>query len=166
MFVKQSDLFWGLNKSFVKNIMDITKKEDFETGTFLFHEGDPTNQFYILIRGRVKLRIGEPAKTVYTVNHAGESFGWSSLIGRDIYSASAECTAPTKLLKIEKIKLQEIINEDHENGLHFYKHLSVMLGNRLILSYQMNAEASHIHAASSYSTGQLYTSQEVQQNFI
>ena len=60
----------------------------FQKGDILFLEGDPATYFYILIKGRVKLTIGENGPVVHTVDHAGEAFGWSSLIDRDVYSVT------------------------------------------------------------------------------
>jgi CRP-like cAMP-binding protein len=72
---------------------------------------------------------------VHTVSRPGEAFGWSSLVGRDIYSASAECVQPTKLLKIDREDFQEILEKDPINGLSFFRRLAGALGERLIISY-------------------------------
>ena len=70
-----------------------------EKGDILFHENDEARHFYILLNGHVKLSVGgEGGQVVYDVGQNGEAFGWSSLIGREVYSASAECVQPTKLL--------------------------------------------------------------------
>jgi CRP-like cAMP-binding protein len=82
MYIQQSDLFWGMNRDFVKEVMNIAVKESYQKGDFLFREGDPAVNFYILIKGRVKLTIGETGQMVYTVDRSGEAFGWSSLLDR------------------------------------------------------------------------------------
>ena len=71
MYIQQADLFWGMNKGFVKEIMDIAEKETCQKGDFLFREGDPAIYFYILIKGQVKLIVGETGPMVHTVDHAG-----------------------------------------------------------------------------------------------
>ena len=73
---------------------------------------------------------------VYDVRRNGEAFGWSSLIGRDIYSTSAECIEPTKLLKTDSKKLRRILEKDPANGVVFFRQLAATLGNRLIESYK------------------------------
>ena len=121
MYFEQADLFRELSKDFVKEFMDIMTKESHRKGYFLFREGNKARYFYILLKGCVKLSIGETGHTVYTADHPGEAFGWSSLVGRDVYSASAECKEPTKLLKIDRQKLQKILEKDPANGLIFFK---------------------------------------------
>ena len=162
MYLKQADIFWGINKDIVKKIMDITIQESFKKGDFLFSEGDHALHFFILLKGRVKLILGEAGPVVYIISHAGEAFGWSSLIDRDSYSASAMCIEPTKLLKIEKNQLQNIFDKDPANGLIFFKHLAGTIGNRLLESYKMVSAATQTKASPSFGTGQTIESATIE----
>ena len=137
MYIKQSELFTGTSMDFVKKFMDISEMCSHTKGEFLFHKNDPAKFFFILLNGFVKLSIGDPEQVVYNSKRNGEAFGWSSLIGRDVYSASAECLEPTKLLKTDSDKLSRILEEDAENGIIFYKHLAATLGKRLLETYKM-----------------------------
>ena len=161
MYIRQADLFWGMDKNFVKAVMDMAEKETFQKGHFLFHEGDPAAYFYILIKGRVKLIIGEDGPVVYTVDHAGEAFGWSSLIDREVYSASAECTESTTLQRIDGKTFHEILKKDTTNGLIFYKRLAGLIGNRLLWSYKMITASSKAETAPSFGTEQVQESEAV-----
>jgi CRP-like cAMP-binding protein len=136
MIIEQSDLFQGMNREFVKSIMDITTKDSFEAGDLIFREGDKATHFYFLLKGRVKLTTGETARMVHTVDCGGEVFGWSSIVGRDVYSASAECVAPTKLLKCDQKELQNVLEKDLPHGFVFLKRLASVVGERLINSYK------------------------------
>ena len=142
MYFKQRDLFGSLNKDFVKEIMNIAEKDSHKTGEMLFHEGDPASWFYILIKGRIKLSLGKTGQVVYLVGTAGEMFGWSSLVGRSTYSASAECMTATKLLRFDKKNLESIIQKDAENRVAFFRSLAAILGARLIRSYSQNFSAA------------------------
>jgi CRP-like cAMP-binding protein len=122
---------------FVKKIMDISRMISHAKGDILFHENDEARCFYILLNGRVKLSVGERGQVVYDVGQNGEAFGWSSLIGRDVYSASATCVESTKLLVTDRKNLFKVLEEDPANGMIFLKHLAATLGNRLIETYKM-----------------------------
>ena len=137
MYIKQSDLLLGTSMDFVKKIMDISRMISHEKGDVLFHENDAAHYFYILLNGRVKLSAGVGGQVVYDVGQNGEAFGWSSLIGRDVYSASAECVEPTKLLVADRKKLGKILEDDPANGLILLKQLAATLGNRLMETYKM-----------------------------
>ena len=159
MYIQQADLFWGMSRDFVKEIMNIAEKESYQKGDFLFHEGDPAAHFYILIKGRVKLTITEAGQMVHTVDHAGEAFGWSSLIDRDVYSASAECTENTILQKFDRRTLQKILEEDLSNGLIFFKRLAGIIGNRLLWSYKMITAPSRAEISTTIGSEQIQESE-------
>jgi len=134
--------------------MKISKKESWEKGYFLFHEGNPANRFYILLKGRVRLSIGKAGQVVYIVSRAGEAFGWSSLIGYNSYSASAECMELVKLIAFDKEKFQKVLKEDPANGLLFFQGLATTIGNRLLQTYKMISETTEYERMLSLGTGQ------------
>ena len=155
MYFKQKDIFRAMNKSFVKKIMNVSTTESYEQGDLLFKQGDLANQFYILLKGRIKLTLGEIGRSVYIVSHAGEAFGWSSLIDRETYTASAECMTLVKLLRFDQEKVLKTLEEDPANGLVFFKRLADILGNRLLHSYEMLSTAAQTVESSSFGTGQV-----------
>jgi hypothetical protein len=61
----------------------------------------------------------------------------------------------TNLLKLNGQKLQKILEKDSDNGLIFFKRLSMVLGNRLLESYKMISSATQTEASISYGTGQV-----------
>ena len=155
MYFKQRDLFGSLGSDFVSEIMNCAETESHQIGEMLFHEGDPATWLFILLKGSIKLRLGQTGRAVYLVSHPGEVFGWSSLVGRSSYSASAECMTPTKLLRFDKNRLQEIIGKDAANRAALYQSLAAILGQRLIRSYELNISAAGDDAYASAGTGQV-----------
>jgi CRP-like cAMP-binding protein len=162
MYLKQKDIFWGMKKDFVKKIMDMAVTASHQGGEWLFREGDPANNFYILLKGRVKLILGDTGHIVYIVNNAGEAFGWSSLIGRESFSASAQCMVPSKLLNWDKSKLQKILKKDPDNSLLFYKRFAELLGNRLLQSYTIISSVLPAEVSPAYGTGQVMASPDIE----
>ena len=155
MYFKQKDIFGSLSNDFVKEIMKIAETGSFQAGHRLFQEGDSADWLYILLKGHVKLSFGQTGQVVYVVSNAGEAFGWSSLVGRPGYSASAECVTATKLLKFDKEKIQNIVEKDTANGLTLFKNLAATLGNRLLQGYATSFSATTTGEFSSLGTGQV-----------
>ena len=155
MYFKQRDLFGSLDKEFVGDIMNTAETESPPVGEMLFQEGDPATWLFILLKGSIKLRLGHTGRAVYLVSHPGEVFGWSSLVGRASYSASAECMTPTKLLRFDKNRLQEIIQKDAASSVALFQNLAAILGERLIRSYEFNISATGGDAYASVGTGQV-----------
>jgi len=158
MYMKQSDLLKGLSKDFVKQVMEVAEKETHKEGYLLFKEGDRAKQIYVLLKGRVSLTMGETGHIVYTVDHPGEVFGWSSLVGRKGFSTTAECKEPTKLLKIGVQKLEKLFEKDRANEVIFLRQLAALLGARLIQSYNAISNKAQADLSLSYGTGQVQES--------
>jgi CRP-like cAMP-binding protein len=135
MYIKMSDFFMGMGKNFTMEVLDISERISQKEGDLLFHEGDPAKHFYVLLKGRVKLSLGDTGPVVYMVRHPGEIIGWSGLIGRDVYSASGECMETTNLLKFDRDNFLEILNKYPQNEALLFKRLAQMLGNRLLELY-------------------------------
>ena len=140
MIIKQADLFHGLSHNFIKDLMAIAARASFTEGDIVFRSGEPAEHFYILIQGCVQIRLGQGGLEVYTGSTLGEIFGWSSLIGRKDFSASAVCLEPTSLLKIDRRQFQAILEKDPFSSLMFFQQLAKVLGNRLIQLYGRKEE--------------------------
>ena len=117
------------------DFVNISVKEAYEEGHSLFRKGDPAIYAYLLLIGRVDLKIGEIGQVVHIVSRPGETFGWSSLVGRDVYSTTAECMTPTKLRTLHREDFQKLLEKDPINGLIFFRRLAGMLGERLLEGY-------------------------------
>ena len=135
MYVKQGDLFWEMDNDLVKEIMGISTKLTPVENEVLFHRGDPAANFYILIKGRVMLSLGDAGPSVYIARHPGEIIGWSSLIGRNSYSAAAKTLESSILTRIDSAKFLQIIKKDPGSEANIFKRLAEMLGSRLLGIY-------------------------------
>jgi CRP-like cAMP-binding protein len=135
MYLKQSDLFTGLGHNFLKQTMAIAEKVSFEKGATVLKEGEPADYFFILIKGQVSLLLGDTGKIVYQTSSLGEMFGCSSLIGRGTYFLTARCDEPSVTIRIDRSKMEKILNDDTDNGHLFFKQLSKAIGNRMMTLY-------------------------------
>lgn len=77
MFINEIDLFDGMSQRFIDEIAKIMVEESYGESFFLFKEGDPADNFYVLEEGSIRLAIGEEGHITYTLNTPGDSFGWS-----------------------------------------------------------------------------------------
>jgi len=152
MYIKQKELFAGLGKGFIKEIIDLTEKKKYLAGDVVFREGNHAGRFHVLLRGRVRLTVGEGSQVAFTVNHAGETFGWSSLLGRSTYAATAVCIEPTSLLRIDRVKFNTVLESDPANGLILLRRLAHMLGHRLHEAYKVIGRRTESFEA--YGSGQ------------
>ena len=92
----------------MKALTEMSVKEEHELGDILFKRGDPANHAFLLLIGRVHLKLGETGQVIHIVSRPGETFGWSSLVDRDVYSATAECVEQTALRRLHRADLQKL----------------------------------------------------------
>jgi len=150
MIIEESDLFKGLNPEIINEIAETMIEEFYRKGSSIFKESYLAEHFYILEEGKIRLSVGEHGRITHLVSHPGETFGWSSLVGHDTYTASAECLAPSKVIRIEKERLNSIFENDPESGLLFFKRLAGLIGERLIRTYSTVLSQSKGETTPSY----------------
>jgi len=135
MHLKMGDFIMGMGKTFATEAMEISEKLSLNEGNVIFSVGNTAGHFYVLLKGQVQLRLGNNGPVVYQARHPGEIIGWSCLIGRKTYSASAECMEPTDLLRFDRENFLKILTKNPANEALLYKRLAEMLGNRLLELY-------------------------------
>jgi CRP-like cAMP-binding protein len=133
MHFSQKDLFWGMDIEFVKTVTDIAVHISCKQGDKLFDIGDPADQFYVLLKGSVTMERGKDK--LYTAKHAGEIFGWSALIQRKDFAASATCSTPSEILKIARDPFLNALGKTPQNKATLFEHLAKKLGNQLLEVY-------------------------------
>jgi CRP-like cAMP-binding protein len=136
MYGESAYLFQGISEETRKKILGIAREVFFGPGDFLFREDEAAPNFFILNEGRIRLSVGPKQLLTYVASSVGDIIGWSSLVGNDTYTASAECLASTKVLRIEKHQLDQVLGEDPVSGMNFFKHLAGLVGRRLVKSYR------------------------------
>ncbi len=137
MSIKENKLFKGAGQDFIHQINAIAVRESHPQGVSLFKTGDPADHFYILEEGRICICADQRGHEVSFVYTPGEFFAWSALLDRPSYSASAECVVPSRIIKIEKKKLNELLKRDPANGLIVYRNFAEIIGGRFLDSYKV-----------------------------
>ena len=155
MFMKQSDLFWELGHDFVREVMARSEKKQLAKGEILFFEGDAATYFYTLIKGRIRLLTGSSGPAEFILNHTGEAFGWSALVGRECYSATAESLSPVSVVRVPRKDFEEICLAYPMDGLMFMRRLAGLIGQRLIRSYDLMGASVGVDGCMVYGTGQV-----------
>lgn len=141
MIIREIELFEGMDEAGIETeLSKIMESFSVEEGQAIIHEGDPADYFYILQSGELEVSLAGKGRGTHTANRPGEAVGWSSLAGRETYSADVVSRKPSKLVRIHKEKFDVVMRTHPLFGLLFYKRLSRSIGERLIQSYQLLEE--------------------------
>jgi CRP-like cAMP-binding protein len=131
--VRDHPFFAGLDEGFCNLVCGCARNVQFEAGHYIFHEGEPADQFYLLRHGRVALQIASPgrgAMTFQTVG-AGEVVGVSWLIPPYRWAYDARALELTRAIAIEAACLRQKCEADHDLGYELMKRFMPVLVQRL-----------------------------------
>ena len=81
-YLPEHPFFSGLDASALALVAGCATNVTFAAGEFLFREGQPANQFFVVRRGRVAVEVHGPATGTMVIDtaDAGDVVGWSWLV--------------------------------------------------------------------------------------
>ena len=136
MIVTEIDLCKGIDAEVMKEIANICTEKSYAKDAVLFKEGEEAERLYILEEGSLNLVIENGGSLTYTLTEPGLVFGWSSMVESGRYTASAVCATDSKVVRIEREKLDKIFNLHPEVGLIVLKRLAGIISERLSNAYR------------------------------
>lgn len=104
----------------------------FDPEHVIFHQGDLTGFFYLIVSGSVELESVDNAgqKHVQTL-HAGDAFGWSSMLDGERKHSLARASSNVVALAFDGRELRTACDQDPEFGYAFMKRLLSIVASRL-----------------------------------
>jgi CRP/FNR family transcriptional regulator len=129
-------LFAGLPPADLGNIAQVTTVRPLEKGEYLFHEGQPSQGFYIVQRGAVNVhRLTAAGKEqIIRIFRAGESFAEAALATPTGYPAEARALEPSQVLLVQKAGILDLLQRQPELALRM---LGSMSGHLHVLIEQL-----------------------------
>ena len=126
-------IFRGLKDSQVRALSPFLDEITMREGDVIFNQGDPACCLYILLEGEVTVRYKPydgPPLTVARIQ-AGEVFGWSSALGREVYTSNAEAVRDGRAYRICADSLKHLCDRDPESGQVLLERLADSIAERL-----------------------------------
>lgn len=123
----------GVTARHLEELARLIRIEEYQEGEVLFNEGQQVESVYLLIQGEVALEIsasGIRPQHVLSVG-AGESLGWSALLGRRRRTATAKATEPTTVIRIEGEQLTALCQQNPRLGYEIMRQTAAALADRL-----------------------------------
>lgn len=131
--IREHPFFAGLQEEFRKLVCGCAKNVRFEAGQYLFHEGSPADQFYLLRHGRVALQTmapGRGAVSFLTIG-VGEIVGVAWLIPPYRWTYDAKALELTRAIAMDAACLRGKCEADHDLGYDMMKRFMPVLIQRL-----------------------------------
>lgn len=114
-------------------IVGCARNHRFNAGQYLFHEGDPADEFFLIRHGRVALEITAPGQSpiVFSTVDEGEIVGASWLVAPYRVMFDARAMELTRAIGIDAACLRGKCDEDHSLGYEMMKAFLPILVQRL-----------------------------------
>jgi CRP-like cAMP-binding protein len=105
----------------------------FRPGELVFHEGDHSSFFYLLVSGNIALEVISPGRPVRVATlYAGEVLGWSSVTGgTDGKQFQARSLEEVHALAFDGERLRHACEEDYAFGFWFMRAILKVMSGRL-----------------------------------
>lgn len=136
MFIKEVELFQGLGSDFMGQVSEAARERELPAGQIIFERGLSADNFYVLVEGGVDLFIEQEGSIHFSLSTPGAVFGWSALVEPHAYTTSARCYTASKVLEIDRTRLEHILEKYPREAFLVMKRLAGVVGQRLVKSYQ------------------------------
>lgn len=122
-------LFSGLPVPDLHSLAGITVTKSIDKGDYLFHEGEPSEGFYIVQHGAINVhRVNAAGKEqVIHVFRAGESFAEASVASAGGYPADARALESSQVLQVGRTGFLGLVGRQPELALRMLGSMSIHL---------------------------------------
>jgi CRP-like cAMP-binding protein len=135
MLLTESEFFQGIDAEVMDKITSISQEELHPKDNILFKKDGDAKYLFILKEGSVNLVIQNGGTLATPLTESGEVFGWSCMVEDGVYTASAICAEDSRIIKIDRDKLNEIFDQHPHMGLIIIKRLGAVFSRRLSSVY-------------------------------
>lgn len=116
----------------------------FESGKYLFHEGEEAERFFVIRTGKINVEIYTPDRGPITIQtlEPGDVLGWSWLVPPYQWRFDAKATELVLAISLDGVCLRTKCEEDHHLGYQLLKRFTDIMDQRL--------EATRVHLVDVY----------------
>ena len=131
--VGEHPVFAGLSPEYSELLAGCARNHRFAVEQYLFREGEPANEFFLIRHGRVALEIHAPGRTpiVFATLGEGEIVGASWLIPPYKCMFDARAMEVSRAIGIDAACLRGKIENDHNFGYEIMKRFLPIFVKRL-----------------------------------
>jgi CRP/FNR family transcriptional regulator len=129
--LKKSVIFSALNDSEIKEVKNLFEKSSFKKDEYIFMEDDPSDWFYLVADGRVKVvkHTHSGKDVILEIMSPGDVFGGVAVLDKKPFPASAQAMEPVIVIRISRKNLFHIMEEHPALKLSIVKDFSDRLRN-------------------------------------
>lgn len=127
------DLFDTLSDEQLLELATITAKKTYKTNSFIYQQGHPAREIFIVAGGLVSLRgtrDGDGLEWAVDLRESGELLGAVSLREGRVYTLAAVCLEDSDILFLDAEKLLNLCERNFELGYRLMKKVAELYFDR------------------------------------
>jgi signal transduction histidine kinase len=135
--LRRSEIFGDLADVDLIAVAEFCREEAYPEGSTVLAEGAPAEDLFVIERGKLalekKIQIGRhstPRNATIGYVEPGEVAGFSALVAPHIYSTSAMCIEPTRVVRIDGAALRAYLHDHPAVGYTVLNTLSGLVSDR------------------------------------
>lgn len=136
------EFFEKLGKGEISKIADLCRMRTYESGAYVFRQGDDGEHLYVIAQGHITLErvvdlgVRKGSVVIETLGKGRVLGCWSTLLGRPhILLSSATCRKPTTVVSIKGADLRAMMADNTELGFNIMERLCFLLRDRIQAAY-------------------------------
>ena len=134
--LRRFELFASLDEATLKALAMAGEKRSVDTGYWFFREGDHAKHVFIMLEGRVEIRVSLSPRDIHQIGvtslREGDLFGWSALVDPYRYQLGAIAMTPCELVQFDGVRLCELFAHHPSVGYIMMSRITQIIGDRLI----------------------------------
>jgi signal transduction histidine kinase len=135
--LRRSEIFGDLDDADLLAIAEFCTEERRDENEVVLAEGAPADAVFVVERGKLalekKIQIGRhstPRNATIGYVEPGKMAGFSGLVSPFIYSTSAVCLEPTRVIRVDGPALREYLEAHPAAGMKVFTAVAALIGDR------------------------------------
>jgi signal transduction histidine kinase len=135
--LRRSEIFGGLDEADLMAIAEFCVEERYHEGELVLAEGASAEALFVVERGKLalekKIQIGRhstPRNATIGYVEPGKLAGFSGLVAPYVYSTSAVCLEPTRVIRVDGPAVREYLEAHPAAGWKVITSVAVLIGDR------------------------------------
>jgi len=122
----------GLDVADLDAIGRVSYVREFDSGEELITEGGAADKFYLILRGKVAVKVRSPEGRQVLIDElgSGEMLGWGAVMEPHVHSASAWTCEPCELIVVNGDSLRALCDENKRLGYQVVRGIGEVISKR------------------------------------
>jgi CRP-like cAMP-binding protein len=131
--MKDIDFLRNLGEPYLNQVARMANLKEYAEETVIFRQGQDSPFIYLVLSGKVGLRVEEPDGGSVEVLRVGpgDLLGWSPVLGRHAMTATAHATTRCQVAVLDVSQILELCESDPRFATAFLRRIALVLSERL-----------------------------------